>query len=114
MIYAALILFALAAILGLYLISFVLRQKATPKPVAFIHGGLAATGLVLLIIHTVKTGADLVQAIVLFVIAALGGVVLIVRDLGGKSVPKWLAVIHGLLAIAGFIFLVIYALNKQP
>lgn len=112
MIYAAIILFALAAIGGLYLLSFVLQKKPTPKAVVFIHGGLAATALILLIIHTMKTGADLVEVIVIFIIAALGGLILVARDLTGKSLPKGLAIAHGLIAVTGFVFLLVYALNK--
>ena len=111
-IYTAIALFALAAILGMYLISFVLQSKETPKAFAFIHGLFAATALVLLIVHTVNTNVDLIEAIVLFVIAALGGFIMIIRDLTGKSVPKSLAVVHGLLAVSGFIFLLVYTFNK--
>jgi len=112
MIYASIGLFALAAILGVYLISFVLQKKETPKAIAFTHGFLAAGALVLLIVHTVNTGADLIQAIALFSIAALGGFVLITRDLMGKTVPRGLAVVHGLLAVAGFVFLLVYAFGR--
>jgi hypothetical protein len=51
------------------------------------------------------------ESIVLFVMAALGGLVLIYRDMTGKSIPKWLAVGHGLIAVAGFIFLLIYTFS---
>src|ERR1044071_1517504 len=112
MIYIALVLFAIAALIGIYLLSFVLQKKETPKSVALVHGAVAATALVLVIIHTVKTGADIWQIIALFVLTALGGIVLFVRDIMGKSLPKSLALVHGLLAVASFIFLLVYALNK--
>jgi hypothetical protein len=112
MIYTAIAIFAVAAMIGLYLISFVLQKKETPKAIAVVHGLLAATALILLIIHTINTGADLVQIIVIFVITALGGLVLFARDLMGKSLPKALAVAHGLLAVTGFIFLLVYAFTK--
>jgi hypothetical protein len=112
LIYTSIVLFALAACLGLYLITFVLQQKETPKAIAISHGLLAATALVLLIIHTVQTGADLIQSIVLFVIAALGGTVLFIRDITGKSLPAALAFAHGILAVGGFVFLLIYAVVK--
>jgi hypothetical protein len=112
MIYTAIAIFAVAAMIGLYLISFVLQKKETPKAIAVVHGLLAATALILLIIHTINTGADLVQVIVIFVITALGGFVLFARDLMGKSLPKALAVAHGLLAVTGFIFLLVYAFTK--
>jgi hypothetical protein len=112
MIYSAIVIFAVAAMIGVYLLSFVIQKKETPKAVAIVHGLLAATALVLLIVHTAKTGADLVQVIVIFVIAALGGIVLFVRDVMGKSLPKALAIAHGLIAVIGFIFLLAYAFTK--
>jgi hypothetical protein len=112
LIYTAIAMFAIAALIGVYLISFVLQKKETPKAVAITHGLLAATALVLVIIHTVNTGADLIQVIVLFVITALGGIVLFARDIMGKSLPKGLAIVHGLLAVTSFIFLLVYAFFK--
>lgn len=112
MIYTSIAFFALAAILGMILLSYVLREKETPKGVVFTHGPLAAIGLILLIIYTVNQPGP-VESIVLFTIAALGGVVMLVKDLSGKKIPKWLAVLHGLLAVSGFIFLLVFAFTKM-
>ena len=112
MIYTAIAFFALAAILGMILLSYVLKGKETPKGVVFTHGPLAAIGLVLLIIYTVNNPGP-VESIVLFTIAALGGVVMLVKDLSGKPIPKWLAVVHGLIAVSGFIFLLVFAFTKM-
>lgn len=103
-------LFSLAALLGMFLLSFVLRNQKTPKIVAFIHGPLAIIALILLINYSTDHGPGLTESIVLFTMAALGGIILIIRDVTGRSVPKWLAVAHGLIAITGFIFLLVYAL----
>lgn len=112
MIYTSIAFFALAAILGMILLSYVLREKETPKGVVFTHGPLAAIGLILLILYTVNQPGP-VESIVLFTIAALGGVVMLVKDLSGKKIPKWLAVLHGLLAVSGFIFLLVFAFSKM-
>lgn len=112
MIYTAIALFGIAAVIGIYLLSFVLQKKETPKAMAIMHGLLAATALVILIVHTADTGADIIQIIVLFVITALGGIVLFARDIMGKSLPNGLAIVHGLLAVTGFIFLLVYAFSK--
>jgi hypothetical protein len=109
--YAIIGLFALGALIGLYLLALVLQKKETPKMVAFIHGIFVAVALILLIVYGLNHPPTPVESIVLFVLAALGGLVLIVRDLTGKSIPKWLAVSHGLIAVAGFIFLLLYALR---
>lgn len=112
MIYTAIAFFALAAILGMVLLSFVLKGKETPKGVVFTHGPLAAIGLVLLIIYTIDNPGPM-ESVVLFIIAALGGVVLVIRDLSRRPIPKWLAVAHGLIAVTGFIFLLVFAFGKM-
>ena len=109
MIYTSVAFFALAAVMGMILLSFVLRGKETPKAVVFTHGPLAVIGLVLLIIYTVKQPPGPVEAIVLFIIAAAGGIIMVWRDLTRRSVPKWLAILHGLLAVSGFVFLLVFA-----
>jgi hypothetical protein len=111
MVYTIIVVFSLAAIFGITLLSFVLRNKQTPKAVVFLHGPIAAIGLILLIYYVATTGANLVTSIVLFVIAALGGIILVSRDFMGKPIPKWLAVVHGLIAVSGFVYLLNYAFN---
>jgi hypothetical protein len=110
-IYASIGFFALAALLGMYLLTFVLQGKETPKAVVFTHGPMAVIGLVLLIIYAMKDGPNPTESLVLFILAALGGLYMVARDLTNKPFPKFLAVGHGLLAVAGFIFLLIFALN---
>ncbi len=105
-------LFALGALIGMYLLSLVLQKKETPKAIALVHGLFVATALVLLIIYYVDHGPGLLESVILFVVAALGGIVLFMRDLTGKPLPKWLAVGHGLIAVVGFVFLLVYAFAK--
>ena len=75
---------------------------------AFAHGTLVAVALVVLIVYNVQHSGFIVP-IVLFVAAALGGLTLVALDLTGKSVPRWLALGHGLIAVAGFVFLLVSA-----
>ena len=112
MIITAIGFFALAAILGLFLISYILRSKETPKGVAIVHGILAATGIVLLVIYSLGNSPSPIESLVLFIIAATGGFIVFVRDIINKPVPKWLAIVHGLVAVTGFIFILMFAFNK--
>ena len=109
MIYTSIALFALAAILGMTLLTFVLRSKPTPKGVLFLHGGVAATALILLILYSFRAAPRPIESLVLFILAAAGGLFMGIRDILGKPPPKWLAIGHGLLAVAGFGFLLYYA-----
>ena len=112
MFYTVITLFALAAILGMVLLTFVLQGKETPKGVVFSHGSLAVAALILVIIYVFKERPGPIEAIILFVIAASAGLVMVIRDLSGKTVPKWLAIIHGLIAVTGLIFLLVFAFSK--
>lgn len=109
MLYTAATFFLLAALLGIYLISFVLAKKTTPKGIVFIHGPLAFTGLVVLIIYAcLYHPAPIVVSMILFILAAIGGIILITRDILGKSVPSWMALGHGFTAIIAFGFLLYF------
>lgn len=108
MLITTIILFALAATFGLVLITKVLRDEATPKPVVYTHGAAAALALVLLIIAYINQGDSmLMTSLLVFVVAALGGFVMFGRDLTQRTIPKWLAVVHALAAVTGFVLLLI-------
>jgi hypothetical protein len=111
MLYTIIGLFALGAIVGLYLLTLVLQSKETPKAVVLLHGLFVVVALVTLIVYTTKNTPGPVESLVLFIIAALGGIVVAYRDFTGKKIPRWLAVVHGLIAVTGFIFLVVFALG---
>ena len=106
----SIILFAVAAVFGLMNLIAILKSTATNKAVVYTHGLVAATGLVLLIVYAMGADAKSVStSITLFVIAALGGFLLFARDLMKKAGPKWLAVVHGLIAVASFLILLTVA-----
>ena len=109
MIWTAIGFFALAAIFGMLLLSYILQNKNTPKGLAFTHGPIAAIGIILLLIYCFMHRPRPLESLILFIIAALGGFVLIYRDITGKSVPKWFAIAHGSIAIIAFIFLIVFA-----
>lgn len=108
MLYLTIVLFALAAIFGVIILKNWLTDGNTPRSVIYTHGALAAVALVLLLIHTLSTpGSTLWTSILLFVLAAIGGFYMFLRDLKGKFSPTWLAIVHALLAVGGFVFLLL-------
>lgn len=109
MLLISILLFAIAAVLGIYLLTFILQGKNTPKGVAFTHGPLAATGLILLIVYAIFNRPSPMTSIIIFILAALGGIMLMYRDITGKNLPKWMAIGHGVTAMIGFIFLIFFA-----
>ena len=108
MLISTVILFALAAVFGLVLLTKVLKGEETPKPVVYLHGAAAAVALVLLIVAYMRQGDTLLMtSVLIFVVAALGGFVLFGKDISNKTIPKWLAVVHALAAVTGFVLLLI-------
>jgi hypothetical protein len=108
MLILAICLFAFAALLGMYLLSFILQDKNTPKAISFIHGPIAALALIILIIYCMMYSNSPLISMIIFILAALVGFVLIFRDLTGRPIPKWLAISHGLVAVIGFLCLLLF------
>lgn len=109
--YTVIAIFGMTAIFGMYLLSLILRSKSTPKGVTIIHGLLAVVALVLLIVYCVGHKPGPWVGIIVFALAAIGGFILNYRDITGKSVPKWLGIMHGVTAIAGFALLLWFAFS---
>jgi hypothetical protein len=105
----ALALFALAALVGVYMLMRVFKGAMPPLQAAFFHGLFAATGLVLLLYDAFFAGPmaplAVTVAAVILVLAACGGFLLLSYQLRGQAPPKTLAVVHALLAVCGFLTL---------
>jgi hypothetical protein len=112
MLTAIIILFALAAVLGLAVAVQIFKKTTTSKGVAIAHGAVGAVGLIALVLHTVKNPNHLLTtAIVLLVIAALGGLTVFVNDLRGKVGPIALVGLHALMAVAAVVLVLVVALK---
>ena len=97
--------------MGIFLLRAILTSRPTPKAIVLLHGPLAVTGLILLIIFAVQISSTYINiAIVFFGIAALLGLTLMIRDMRRKPGPKGLALIHALFALAGIIFILTFIL----
>ncbi len=111
MIYVALILFAIAAVIGISLAIPHAQRKPVGIGHALWHGLFAAAGLVLLIILLVGKGTAPLSlvSLILFIVAALGGFVLFGLHLRKRALPVPVIVIHALIAVSGFVLLLIAA-----
>lgn len=105
----AAILFAIAAVGGLTLATMHLRTQKPNLSVALVHGLFAASGLVLLLIAVIQKGGFGLEgtALVIFLVAALGGFTLISMHLRGKTLNTPLVLGHGLIAVTAFVILLI-------
>jgi len=105
MITYAVIVFAIAALGGLFLATHVLRGRFAPWAISLLHAGLGALGLVLLIValaQGVASQAVLIGFVILLV-AALGGFFLASFHLRKSLPPKAVVVIHAGVAVVGFL-----------
>src|SRR5262245_27710566 len=86
----ALIVFAIGALGGLYLASCVLRGQLAPWPVSLLHAGLGAIGLLLVIYAALTGGIPRAAsiALIILVVAALGGFYLASIHLRGSLAPR--------------------------
>lgn len=112
MLYLILGLFAVAAVMGLIIANAIISGKpSTPKAAVVAHGLFAATALGLLIYFALQNPDNYPNlSLILFIVAALGGAVLLIRDLQKKPGPVALVVIHALLAVTAFVILLLFAL----
>jgi hypothetical protein len=106
----AIIIFAIGAIGGLVLASSVLRGRLAPWGLSLLHMALGATGLILTAIVVVG-GSDAEKGIIpiallVLLIAALGGFYLASIHARKVVAPKGVVVVHAAVAVVGFLLLV--------
>jgi hypothetical protein len=113
MIIAAVVFLVIAALFGSILLVYILANKETPKAIAIMHGGAAAIGLILLIVHGLLVmDYQLLIIAGIFFIAAVLGSYLFSKDIFQKPIPKTLVLLHGLVAASNLGYL-IYLVFKQ-
>jgi hypothetical protein len=108
MVVYALIVFAIGALGGLTLAGmYVLQGRLAPWPLSLVHAALGAIGLLLLIYAALTTGISgaVLTALVILVIAALGGFYLASIHWRGELAKKPVVFIHAGAAVVGFLTL---------
>ena len=109
----AVVIFAISAVGGIVMAG--IRFGGKPQPptaLAMLHGFLSAAALTLLIYAACTVGLPNLALIatVLFVVAALGGVYMNLNfHWKMLPLPKWLVLVHALIAVAGFLCLLVAA-----
>lgn len=115
LLWVVIVLFAIAAAGGLVMAGVrISGNKNPPAWLAMLHGLLAGAGLTLLLFAAFTVGLPkyALWALILLVIAALGGVFM---NLGYQEkrelLPKPVLYIHALIAVVGFILLIMAAVG---
>lgn len=112
MILAAIVLFSLAAALGLWLVVLGVRYRQGSRALAAGHAGIALLGLGLLGWHIFGSPVHILynNAALLFVLALFGGLVLLALRIGDhdhRSPPPMIGVsLHAAMALTALLLLV--------
>lgn len=112
-IWLVVVIFALAAVVGLTMALAVFQGRFPNVGSAVIHGILAATGLVLVLVLVIEGArGPTLGALVFFLLAALGGFTLAFGFHARKrNLPPSLVVGHAVIAVIGFLLLLAAALK---
>jgi hypothetical protein len=104
---SALVVFAIGALGGIALASFVLRGRLAPWPLSLLHAALGAIGLIIVLYAALTAGISkaALTALVILIIAALGGFYLASIHLRSKVAPRPIVFVHAGVAVIGFLTL---------
>ncbi len=109
------VLFLLAALGGLAMAGIRFSGNRNPPVwLAMGHGGLAVAGVALLAYAVLATAAPAAAlwSLVLLLVAAAGGTVLFLGyEWKRELLPVWLVLVHAVVAVAGFLLLVVAILR---
>ena len=103
----AVLIFAIGAFGGLVMAMRVLRGQLAPWALSLLHAALGATGLVLTALVVLGSGAPSIVsvALLILVIAALGGFYLASIHARQQLPPKAVVFVHAGAAVIGFLLL---------
>jgi len=104
------LLFALAAVLGLVILRAWMTNKGASDAVVYGHGIAAVAAVVLLLLFALDSPSRTpLISLCLFGVAAVAGLYLFIRDRQNKPSPISLAAVHALVAVGGFVVLLLFA-----
>ena len=109
----AAILIGIGVIIGSIMASYGFQKKHIPKGLAITHGIFVGLGIILLLIYAFTTDSHHKHwdSIIIFLIAAIGGIYLFIRDLKKHHFKLWILVLHASLGLFGIIWITIHLLH---
>jgi hypothetical protein len=102
-------LFSLAILAGLSLVFMGVRYHCSSLALGLVHAGIALTALILLIVYIAReAGSHMLynNAAFLFLLALVGGIVLLVTRNNKKSAPLPIVIAHASLALIALALLI--------
>ncbi|CAM4452022.1 MAG: hypothetical protein LEGION0403_FIIPPAGN_02312 [Legionella sp.] len=112
MLILAICLFILAATFGIAILIAILQDLPANKIALVGHGLVAGIAIATMVAYLIIYGPAplLVASLILFLLAAMGGLTLFTMGRKKMNVPKLLVIIHPLVALAALVTLIIYVL----
>ncbi len=109
----AAILIGIGVIIGAIMASYGFQKKHIPKGLAIGHGVFVGLGLLLLLIYALTTHSHHKHwdSIIIFLIAASGGIYLFMQDLKKHYFKLWILLAHASIGMFGIIWITIHLLN---
>jgi len=104
----ALGMFGLAFLLSLYLFVLLLRDQVRPPFVSAIHAVLVTIGMTLVAVYSVLQPFPM-ACLMILILAGLSCLGLLYYDVTSQKAPKALGIVHGVLALTGLVYLVVFA-----
>ena len=104
----AVVLIAFGAVIGLTMAVQHFKGRTPPSPaLAALHGVLVGSGVIVLLLAVREAGfgGAAAWALLLFGVAALGGLYLLSHHLRHRALPNGVVVVHGLVAAVAFLIL---------
>jgi hypothetical protein len=103
----AILIFLVSAVGGLFMAYKILNGQLAPWLVSLVHLLLGATGLVLVLLAVAAGAGGVIGyiALVILLVAALGGFLLAAMHLRKKIAPPGLVILHAALGVTGVLLL---------
>lgn len=114
MLYITIVLFVFATMMGALMVTRQLSKEVVSKEVMYPHTILAGLSLALLLIYSFQNPDNYPKtSVILFSIAGLLGIYMFMNFLKGKNNPLVVDILYGLLAMCGFVSLVIFVFGDK-
>ncbi len=113
MLTASLILISLAGLVGIIPMRSLLKGVPAKWRFILLHGGLAVTGIALLFVQATGKSEAPLFALMMLIMAALGGVALFFLHRFKAPIPAGMAMIHPMVGVFGLILLILFMLTGE-
>lgn len=106
----AALLIGTGVLIGVVMASYGFQRKHIPKGLAFAHGIFVGLGLILLLVYALTTHSHHKHwdSIIIFFIAATGGIYLFIQDLKKHYFKLWMLMIHASIGLFGIVWITIH------